>query len=82
MKTIYVEDRFRTNSLSLKPGGSDVKVIYSHKSLLYDKIKWPYSYVARIHADDIRHGRVVKILCNNKPMSFSKILSKARSKGW
>jgi hypothetical protein len=28
MKTIYVSDKHRTNSLSLEPGGHEVTVVY------------------------------------------------------
>ena len=44
-----VGDEFRTNPLSLKPGGSIVTVIFSNGRMLdYDKVKSPKKYVASI----------------------------------
>ena len=38
---MYVSDEFRTNHLSLKPGGSTVEIIYkSGEVRIYDKIKY------------------------------------------
>jgi len=45
----YVSDEFRTNELSLTPGGSIVVVNYKNgESMAYDKIKKPAGYVYRI----------------------------------
>ena len=42
-----VGDEFRTNPLSLKPGGSIVTVVFSNGKMLdYDKVKSPKKYVA------------------------------------
>lgn len=51
--TVYlimrVADEFRTNPLSLKPGGSIVTVVFSDGRMLdYDKVKSPKKYVASI----------------------------------
>ena len=44
-----VGDEFRTNPLSLKPGGSIVTVVFSDGRMLdYDKVKSPKKYVASI----------------------------------
>jgi hypothetical protein len=44
-----VSDEFRTNPLSLKPGGSIVSVIFSNGRMLdYDKVKSPKKYIASI----------------------------------
>ena len=44
-----VGDEFRTNPLSLKPGGSIVTVIFSNGKMLdYDKVKSPRKYLASI----------------------------------
>jgi hypothetical protein len=44
-----VSDEFRTNPLSLKPGGSIVTVVFSDGRMLdYDKVKSPKKYVASI----------------------------------
>lgn len=44
-----VADEFRTNPLSLSPGGSIVTVMFSNGRMLdYDKVKSPKKYVASI----------------------------------
>lgn len=44
-----VGDEFRTNPLSLQPGGSLVTVVFNNgKKLEYDKVKSPKKYVSRI----------------------------------
>jgi hypothetical protein len=51
-KTIRVSDPHRTNPESLVPGGSIVETIDSKGlRLVYDKIKNPSAYVARITKD-------------------------------
>lgn len=48
-KTLVVADQFRTNELSLKPGGSSVSVISSDGSQkIYTKVKNPKAYVQSI----------------------------------
>ena len=48
-----VSDEFRTNPLSLKPGGSIVTVVFSDGRMLdYDKVKSPKKYVASIPTRD------------------------------
>lgn len=50
-----VADEFRTNPLSLSPGGSVVTVVFSDGRMLdYDKVKSPKKYVSKIpQKDDI-----------------------------
>lgn len=44
-----VGDEYRTNPLSLKPGGSIVTVVFSNGRMLdYDKVKSPKKYVGSI----------------------------------
>lgn len=51
-KTFVVADQFRTNDLSLKPGGSSVSVIYQDGSQkIYTKVKNPKAYVQAITKD-------------------------------
>ena len=55
--TVYlsmrVADEFRTNPLSLSPGGSIVTVAFSDGRMLdYDKVKSPKKYVASIPTRD------------------------------
>ena len=50
-----VGDEYRTNPLSLSPGGSVVTVVFSDGRMLdYDKVKSPKKYVSKIpQKDDI-----------------------------
>jgi hypothetical protein len=56
-KTIIVGDGFRTNPLSFKPGGSEVKTVSKTAKgtgtveLVYSKIKNPEAYIRRITSD-------------------------------
>jgi hypothetical protein len=52
-KTTVVGEEFRTNPLSLTPGGSNIEVVYSTRSKIYTNIKNPKAYVNRI-TDDVR----------------------------
>lgn len=52
--SIYVSQEYRTNPLSHKPGGYRIAVIMkSGFKKIYDNIKFPDSYAAAIHGDDI-----------------------------
>lgn len=49
MGSYKVQDKFRTNPLSLQPGGSTVTVHYSEgNSRIYDKIKSPKGYIGSL----------------------------------
>lgn len=64
---LYVGDNFRTNPLSLKPGGYDITVIYENgKSFTYDKVKNPSNYVTRISSNS-KYGQIVEILIDGNP---------------
>lgn len=39
-----VEDEYRTNPLSLVPGGEEVFVYYGERIRIYDKVKNPLAY--------------------------------------
>lgn len=53
MNTLRVADRYRTNPLSHQYGGVEVLVIYKDGSrFLYDKVKFPAYYVAKICPKD------------------------------
>ena len=53
--TIDVAQQYRTNILSHKPGGHRIAVIMkSGFKLIYNNIKYPESYAAAIHGDDVR----------------------------
>ena len=49
----FVADAYRTNRLSLTPGGSTVKIIYGDHFRLYDKIKHPKAYIEKITKNDL-----------------------------
>ena len=51
--SMRVGDEYRTNPLSLIPGGSLVTVVFSNGKMLdYDKVKSPKKYVASIPTRD------------------------------
>jgi len=54
MGHLKIEDKFRSNKLSLKPGGSVVKVCYINgNEFEYDKIKNPHAYISKIVDSDL-----------------------------
>ena len=64
MGTLKVQDQYRTNPLSLKPGGYEVTVVYSSgKSFVYDKVKKPskYVYSISIKDKDKEFGEIVSV---------------------
>jgi hypothetical protein len=56
-----VKDEYRTNPLSLKPGGYTVMVEYRDGTILcYDKIKNPNAYIERVYLNpDVKEAKVV-----------------------
>jgi len=49
MSELHVKDNFRTNPLSLQPGGDTVKTIHQDgKIFVYDKVKRPGAYIKNI----------------------------------
>lgn len=68
-KHTHVSDEFRTNSLSLQPGGSTVTIVYASGSKVsYDKVKDPRKYVQSI----INRGKPVKsVLVDGQPFDFN-----------
>lgn len=66
-KELIVKDQYRTNELSLKPGGFSVKVIHENgRSFVYDKIKSPASYVAYISRTENANGNITEIQIEGK----------------
>jgi len=61
---VYVGQEFRTNPLSVAPGGSVVEVHYQAGIKVYDNIKNPKAYVKYIMANS---PDVVQILVDGKP---------------
>ena len=68
-RTLKVADQFRTNNLSLTPGGSEVIITYKNgQRLVYDKIKNPKKY---IHSLD-NYSKIVSVEVNGEPFNFEK----------
>jgi hypothetical protein len=68
----YIEDKFRTNPKSLKPGGSEVTVIYGNQECrVYDKVKHPRAYIKTFDMTCITKILVdeVEVYNNEKPIS-------------
>ena len=52
-KTFIPGDEYRTNPLSLEPGGSTIRVIYATgKEVAYDKIKNHWAYAKKMLRDN------------------------------
>lgn len=50
MKRYHVSDEYRTNPMSLKPGGSVIEVFHASGLVLeYDKIKFPSKYLREVY---------------------------------
>jgi len=66
MKELKVSDNYRTNALSLKPGGYVVKVSHSDgRVFIYDKVKKPGAYLKMIKDKNPAHGEIVEISVND-----------------
>jgi hypothetical protein len=79
MSTLRVGNRFRTNPLSFTSGGADVLVVYKDGSrFLYDKIKFPAHYVAKICPEDIEHGLVVHVYANGEEIDIEQVRKAAQ----
>lgn len=66
MATVKVKDKYRTNPLSLEPGGYNVVVVYEGGlKLVYDKVKKPGWYVKSISEKNKEHGKIVQIFVDN-----------------
>ena len=84
MKSIQVSDKYRTNPLSLTPGGGTVEVTNNLKNtvLIYDKIKFIKPYLAKVHGNAIARGEISKITQNGVELELSVIKDHAVKKGW
>lgn len=66
-RTLNVADEFRTNNLSLTPGGSIVEITYTNgKTLVYDKIKNPKKYIQSLSD----YKNIVSVKVDNQPFNF------------
>ncbi len=68
-KGYYVSDTYRTNILSLKPGGYKIEVIYEDHFRVYDKIKYPEGYIKKIVEldNDIIEVKLEGFTCWKRP---------------
>lgn len=65
MPTIHVKDKFRTNPLSLEPGGSQVTVFYDNgTNFVYDKVKNAQAYIRGIYKKEAEGRSMIRILVN------------------
>jgi hypothetical protein len=67
---LKVEDQYRTNPLSLKPGGCTLTITYSDgKVFIYDKVKNAVSYIRALDKNH-EHGTITEILIDGKKVTF------------
>lgn len=84
----WVGDEYRTNPLSLEPGGTDVVVEYvGHIVLGYDKIKKSESYIDKVASSLKSKGKIVSVyarIYNDeyefKTIPFQKVWDKTYAK--
>jgi hypothetical protein len=69
-KVLVVEDKYRTNPLSLSPGGSTIEVHKkSGKIMVYDKIKSPERYLREIYPKiNGESDPIERIVVENQPV--------------
>jgi len=66
-RTVNVSDQFRTNNLSLTPGGSEVSITLNNgQTLVYDKIKSPKKYIQSLS----NYKDIVEVKVNGEPFNF------------
>jgi hypothetical protein len=82
MSILRVGDHWRTNPLSLKPGGHDVTVIWqSGETRVYDKVKSPKGYVASISKKPTKHGLIMEVWVDGK-LEWKRDDSASTSQAW
>ena len=66
-RTVNVSDQFRTNNLSLTPGGSEVSITLNNgQTLVYDKIKSPKKYIQSLS----NYKDIVTVKVDGEPFNF------------
>jgi hypothetical protein len=66
-RTLNVSDQFRTNNLSLTPGGSVVEITYNNgKTLSYDKVKNPKKYIQSLS----NYKDIIAVKVDGEPFNF------------
>lgn len=67
MTSLKVKDQYRTNPLSLKPGGFSVTAIHeTGRVFIYDKVKNPSSYIRRMCLEESEHGAIIEVLVDDQ----------------
>jgi hypothetical protein len=62
-KNIYVKDEYRTNPLSLIPGGHEVTITYEDGfSQTYDKVKSPKAFVSKLRDHKKRKTKIIRVV--------------------
>jgi hypothetical protein len=57
-----VGDQYRTNEMSLRPGGETVVVTYNDGRVYeYDKVKNPYAYIRKIEKNPLVKSASIKV---------------------
>jgi hypothetical protein len=70
-KRVYeVSDSFRTNELSLIPGGFTIEVHYDNKIVSYKNIKNPQSYIKSLTKNP--KNEIIKILVDGNLVNYDK----------
>lgn len=73
-KVLWVDEEFRINPLSKKPGGNDIIIEYKDgKALGYDKIKFPSIYLDKVISDYFKIITDFENLHRNKKLEIVKI---------
>lgn len=67
MSQLKVSDEYRTNPLSLKPGGYTVTAIHeTGKIFIYDKVKKPGAYIKSMSMEQSEHGAIIEVLLDDR----------------
>ena len=66
---VYVGQEFRTNPLSLQPGGSVVEVHYADRIKVYDNIKNPKAYVKYLECNS--KDPIIKVFVDSNETKFN-----------
>jgi hypothetical protein len=64
-----VSDKYRTNPLSLQPGGHTIHVVFEDGfEQTYDKVKYPKAFVKKIHGSNKRGYKIINVYVDGKQL--------------
>jgi hypothetical protein len=67
MSQLKVSDQYRTNPLSLKPGGYTVTAVHeTGKIFIYDRVKNPRAYIKSMSTEQSEHGAIIEVRIDDK----------------